>query len=79
MRITELAKRTGASTDQIRYLERKRFINPSWVHLNRRRVRDYTDNDAYKAETIIKYLEQGFRYDVAYQKAMEELQSSRLI
>ena len=79
MRITELARLTGATTDQIRYLERKRYIHPSWVNLNKRRVRNYNDGDAHKVVTIIKYLYQGFRYDIAYRKAMEEMQNPRLI
>ena len=79
MHITELARRTGGTIDQIRYLERKRYIEPSWVQLKNRYVRDYPESEVHKVEIIVQYLCQGFRYDVAYQKAMEEIQSPRLI
>ena len=79
MHITELARRTGGTIDQIRYLERKRYIEPSWVQLKNRRVRDYPESEVQKVEIVVKYLHQGFRYDVAYQKAIEEMQSPRLI
>lgn len=79
MHITELARRTGGTIDQIRYLERKGYIESSWVQLNNRRVRNYTESEVKKIEIVVKYLHQGFRYDVAYQKAIEEMQSPRLI
>ena len=79
MHITELARRTGGTIDQIRYLERKGYIEPSWVQLKNRHVRDYPESEVKKVEIVVKYLHQGFRYDVAYQKAMEEIQSPRLI
>lgn len=79
MHITELARRTGGTIDQIRYLERKRYIEPSWVQLKNRHVRDYPESEVHKVEIIVQYLHQGFRYDAAYQKAIEEMQSPRLI
>ena len=79
MHITQLAKRTGATPDQVRYLERKGFIKPRWVRLKERRVRDYSEAEVRKIELILKYLNQGFKHDVAYQKAVEEMQRPRLL
>jgi len=79
MRITELSKLTGATTDQIRYLERKSYIDPSWIKLNRRKVRNYTNDDARVIMIFMKYFNEGFRYEAAYQKALDELQSPRLV
>ena len=79
MHITELARQTGGTIDQIRYLERKGYIKPSWVQLNNRRVRDYPEAEVHKVEIIVKYLDHGFRYDAAYQKAIGEMESPRLI
>ncbi len=79
MYITELAKNIGASVDQIRYLEKKGFVESTWVKLRKRKVRFYSEGEATKVRLIIKYLDQGFRYDVAYGKAVEEIQSPQLI
>jgi len=79
MYITELAKDTGASVDQIRYLEKKGFVESTWMKLRKRKVRFYSEEEALKVRSIIKYLSQGYRYDVAYEKAIEEIQKPQLI
>ena len=76
--ITELARKTGASVDEIRYLERKGFVSPVRAKLKRRRVRKYQDADIRKMQLTIKYRREGFTWDVAFQKALEELQNPRL-
>lgn len=78
IRITELARRTGASVDELRYLERKGFVSPIRARLKRREVRQYQDRDVPKLQLTIKYRRQGFTWDVAFEKALAELQSPRL-
>jgi DNA-binding transcriptional MerR regulator len=77
-RITELARLTGASVDEIRYLETKGFIKSSRVRLQRREVRQYQESDTRKVQTIIKYRRQGFTWDTAFQKAMKEMENPTL-
>ena len=79
MYITKLAKDTGASVDQIRYLEKKGFVESTWMKLRKRKVRFYSEEEVTKVRLIIKYLDQGFRYDVAYEKTTEEIRSPQLI
>jgi len=79
MRITEVAKSTGATPDQVRYLEKKKYIRSRWKRLKTRRVKDYSATEVRKIAYILKYLDQGFKYDIAYQKAMEELAQPRLV
>jgi DNA-binding transcriptional MerR regulator len=79
LRITELARNTGASVDEIRYLERKGFINPSRRRLNRREVRQYQEADIRRVQLIIKYRRQGFTWDTAHQKAMREQENPSLL
>lgn len=79
MRITELAKRFNVTTDQIRYLERKGYIESTWAKLDKRRIRYYPEREINKLELLIKYLDQGFRYDIAYQKTAEEMQNPRFV
>lgn len=79
MRITELAKRLRVTTDQIRYLERKGYVESIWTQLDKRRIRYYPEREINKLELLIKYLDQGFRYDIAYQKTVEEMQNPQLL
>jgi DNA-binding transcriptional MerR regulator len=73
-RITAIARLTGASADEIRYLEAKGFIRSSRLRLKQRKVRQYQDSDIPKIQAIIKYRRQGFTWNVAYQKAMKEME-----
>jgi DNA-binding transcriptional MerR regulator len=76
--ITELARMIGASVDELRYLERKGFVQPVRTRLKRREVRQYREDDVSKLENIIRYRRQGFTWDAAYQKAMEALKKPSL-
>lgn len=78
-RITELARATGASVDEIRYLEAKGFLKSARLRLHSRQVRDYRDSDVRKVQIIINYRRQGFTWDAAYQKALKEMENPRLI
>lgn len=78
LRITELARKTGASVDEIRYLERKRFIESTRSRLAQREVRHFQDTEARKIQLIIKYRRQGFTWDVAFQKARQEFDKPTL-
>jgi len=64
--------------DELHYLERKGFISPVMAKLKRRTVRQYPDTDIRKLQLTIKYRRDGFTWDVAFQKALQELQNPRL-
>ena len=72
LRITELARKTGASVDEVHYLEKKGFIKSIKSRLTQREERQFQDTDARKIQLIIKYRRQGFTWDVAFQKAQQE-------
>ncbi len=74
-----MAKTTGASVDEIRYLETKGFIKSRKVRLRARQVREYTDGEARKVQVIIKYRRQGFTWDAAYQRALKEIENPSLL
>ncbi len=79
MRITEVAKQFGVMPDDIRWFEKKGYVEPGWTLLRNRHVRDYPDNEVRKIELIVKYRREGFELDVAYQKAMDEMENPRLV
>jgi DNA-binding transcriptional MerR regulator len=78
LRITELARKTGASVDEMHYLEKKGFIQSVKSKLTEREVRHFQDTDVRKVELIIKYRRQGFTWDMAFQKAEQELNNPTL-
>ena len=79
VRITELSRDTGATVDQIRYLEKKGYIQAKWENLNTRRVRCYPESEVAIVKLIMKYFNLGYRYDVAYQKAVQDVHSPPLL
>ena len=64
---------TGASVDEIRYLEKKGFIKAVKARLRQRQVRHFHEGDIRTTELIIKYRRQGFTWDTAFQKARQEI------
>lgn len=78
MHITEISRITGASMDELRYMERKGFLNPVLIKLKKRQVRDYQNADVRKVNVIIKYRRQGFMWDAAFNKAALELENPPL-
>ena len=72
MRITEMSRLTGASTDELRYMERKGFLTSSVHRLKSRRVRDYPESEVRKARVIVKYRKLGFTWDAAFGNAQGE-------
>ena len=78
LRFTELARKTGASVDEVHYLEKKGFIKSVKSKLTEREVRKFEDTDTRKIQLIIKYRRQGFTWDMAFQKAQQELNKPTL-
>jgi DNA-binding transcriptional MerR regulator len=77
-RITELARLTGASVDEIRYLETKGFVKSRRVRVLTRKVREYAESDVRKMQAIVRYRRDGFTWDAAYQRALKELENPTL-
>jgi DNA-binding transcriptional MerR regulator len=78
MRITEFSRQTGASVDELRYIERKGFIKSSRSRLKQREIRQYNDSEISKVTLIIKYRRQGYTWDTAYKKTLQELEKPNL-
>ena len=79
MRISQLAKDIGVSTDLLRYMETKGFVCPSRVKLQKRVIRDYSEEDVLLIKIMAKYLDEGFKLDMAHEKAKLEIQNPRLV
>ncbi len=79
MRISELAKESGATTDLIRYFEAKGFIEPDMLMLRKRKVRTYSEDQVQLVKLIVKHVEEGFKHDTAYKKAIDQMNNPRLV
>jgi DNA-binding transcriptional MerR regulator len=77
--ITEMARETGASADEIRYIERKGAINPQRIKIKQRRVREFSEGDTLKVKLIIKYRRTGYTWSAAIEKGLLELQNPSLL
>jgi len=77
-RITETARLTGASVDEVRYLERRGFLTSARTRLQRREVRQFNESDVEKLRLAIKYRRQGFTWDASCDKARLELTNPTL-
>jgi DNA-binding transcriptional MerR regulator len=78
LRITELARQTGASVDEIHYLEKKGIIKSKKVKLTKRDVRQFKEASVRTVALIIKYRRQGFTWDAANEKARQEVNKPSL-
>jgi len=78
LRTPELLAKVDIPRQKLYYLEQKGFIKPSKTQIGDKEFREYSEEDATKVEYIWKYLKRGFKYKIAYEKAMEEISSPQL-
>ena len=78
MRTPELLAKIDIPRQKLYYLEQKGYIKPQKTVIGDKEFRDYTEEDARKVALIWKYLKKGFKYKIAYEKAIEELSDPQL-
>ena len=78
IRTPELLARIDIPRQKLYYLEQKGFIKPQKMQIGEKEFREYSEEDVKKVELIWKYLKKGFKYKVAYAKALEELANPQL-
>ncbi|HZK10776.1 MAG TPA: MerR family transcriptional regulator [Atribacterota bacterium] len=76
MQTLEVLKKIDIPRHKLYYLEQKGYINPKKITRGDLEMREYTEEDFRKIQIIWKFLKQGFKHKVAYQKAMEDLNKS---
>ena len=76
MQTLEVLKKIDIPRHKLYYLEQKGYINPKKITRGDLEMREYTEDDFRKIQIIWKFLKQGFKHKVAYQKAMEDLNKS---
>lgn len=78
MRTPDLLAKIDIPRQKLYYLEQKGFIRPQKITIGDKEFREYSEEDVRKVEYIWKYLKKGFKYKIAYEKAMEEIQNPQL-
>jgi DNA-binding transcriptional MerR regulator len=73
MRTQELLAKIDIPRHKLYYLEQKGYISPKKTVIGEKEFREYTDEDLKRVECIWRYLKKGFKYKIAYEKALEEL------
>ncbi len=74
----ELLAKIDIPRQKLYYLEQKGFIKPRKKQVGEKEFREYSEKDLLMVEHIWKYLKKGFKYRVAYEKAVEELKNPEL-
>ena len=78
MKTPELLAKIDIPRHRLYYLEQKGYITPKKTTVGEKEFREYSEEDLSKVEIIWKYLKKGFKYKVAYEKAMEELNDPQM-
>jgi len=78
MQTSDILEKIDIPRHKLYYLEQKGYIHPKKVPRGELEAREFTEKDFEKVKIIWKYLKQGFKHKIAYQKAMEELKSPQL-
>ena len=78
IRTPEILAKIDIPRAKLYYLEQKGFIKPGKTRIGEKAYREYSEEDVKKVEHIWKYLKKGFKYNAAYEKAMEDLANPEL-
>lgn len=73
MNTTEVLRVTGIPRQKLYYLEQKGYIRPRKVHVGEKAFREFSEADVRLIHWIWVYLKDGFRYRVAYEKALRHV------
>ena len=73
MRTSDIIDKVKIPRHKLYYLEQKGYVTPKKVPMGDLETRVYTEQDLMKVKLIWKYLKEGFKHKVAYEKAMKEM------
>jgi DNA-binding transcriptional MerR regulator len=73
MKPSDVLREIPIPRDKLYYLEQKGYITPRKTLKGERELRDYSEKDLEMVRLMWQYIQQGFRYRVAYQKALNSL------
>jgi len=77
MKTVDILEQIDIPRHKLYYLEQKGYIRPRRIPMGDLEAREYSPEDAARIKLIWKYLKKGFKHNVAYRKAMEEMNGSK--
>ena len=77
MNTSKILEKINIPRHKLYYLEQKGYIKPKRIPMGDLEAREFNQSDFKKVKTIWKYLQQGFKHKVAYEKAREEINERR--
>jgi DNA-binding transcriptional MerR regulator len=72
MNTAEVLKHTGIPRQKLYYLEQKGYVSPRKVRVGEKAFREFDERDVQLIFWIWTYLKDGFRYRIAYDKALKK-------
>ena len=76
---SEVVHEVGIPRQKLYYLEQKAFVKPETERRGEKTFRFYPAREVDKVRAIWKYLQQGYRYRAAYERALEDLKQPKLL
>ena len=73
MNTSDVIKKTGIPRQKLYYLEQKGYISPKKIHVGEKAFREFNEIDIQLIHWIWTYLKDGFRYRIAYEKALKRI------
>jgi DNA-binding transcriptional MerR regulator len=73
MNTSDVIKKTGIPRQKLYYLEQKGYISPKKTHVGEKAFREFDEIDVQLIHWIWTYLKDGFRYRIAYEKALKKI------
>ncbi|HLG21627.1 MAG TPA: MerR family transcriptional regulator [Candidatus Manganitrophaceae bacterium] len=75
MKTSDILKAINIPRHKLYYLEQKGYVAPKRIPMGDLEAREYSAEDVLKIKLIWKYLRKGFKHKIAYQKALDEMNS----
>ncbi len=77
MNTADVLKRTGIPREKLYYLEQKGYISPRKIYVGEKAFREFDEIDVRLIHWIWTYLKEGFRYRIAYEKALKKVEGKK--
>ena len=78
MTTTEFVRMTNIPRHRIYYMEQCGYIAPRKSLRGEYLIRDYSNEDARTAQAIWRYVQQGFKWRIAHEKALKDLNGNKM-
>ena len=72
-----ILQKVGIPRHKLHFLEKKGYVRPRLIPMGQLEIRLFAAEDLEKITLLWKYLKEGFSDQIAYQKAMKDLERGK--